>query len=327
MLKKTTMIEFKNVRRCFKYSDNISNTRSFFNRNYKYVTALDNISFKIRKGEQVGILGPNGAGKSSIIKIMCGILAPNDGDCIIDGLIPWKNRVKHVGKIGAVFGHKSQLWWDIPIISSFKMIKEIYKINSKLYDENLKSLVKDLDISQIIKKPLKNLSLGERMRCEIAAVLLRSPKLLFMDEPTIGLDVVSKDAVRKIIKKECETKNITLVLTSHDMKDIEYLTNRIILIGNGKILKDIALEKFLSNSSNKKIITIKHKESFIESFENLKIIFQGNGTCVFELNTDTLSISTAVKKILSKYDTIFDISISNLSSEKMLISLYKGSNI
>ena len=314
------MIKLINIKKSFKYP---TNRKYFFKKDYKYITALDDISFEIKKGERVGYLGPNGAGKSSTIKIMCGILAPDEGSCLVDGLIPLKDRIKLASKIGVVFGNNSLLWREFPVINSFGLLKEIYKIDSKLYKENLNNLVEELNISDLIKRPLKSLSLGEKMRCEIAAVLLHSPDILFLDEPTLGLDVISKHIVRKIIKKECEKRNITLVVASHDMKDIEYLTNRIILISKGKILKDISLEQFLNISPNKKIINLTHNEPFLSSSKALKIVFQNGKTCIFELNTNILSTTDALKYILNKYKSISDISISETSSENALISLYK----
>ena len=169
---------------------------------------------------------------------MCGVLTPDSGQCVINGRVPYKNRIPHVREIGVVFGQRSQLWWDVPIIDSFELIRDIYKIEDGMYCKNLGELSEMLDLGEILKTPARNLSLGQRMRCEIAASLLHSPKVLFLDEPTIGLDAVSKIAVRKFIKEMNQTRKTTVLLTTHDMQDIEALTERVLLIGKGRILLD-----------------------------------------------------------------------------------------
>lgn len=186
----------------------------------------------------VGYIGPNGAGKSSTIKILSGILTPDSGSCTVDGRIPWKNRINHVRQIGVVFGQRSQLWWDVPVIDSYELLKDIYRIPEAVYRESLEELVTLLNLQELLKTPVRQLSLGQRMRCELAASLLHNPKILFLDEPTIGLDAVSKLAVREFILERNQTHKTTVILTTHDMQDIEALTNRIILIGKGKILLD-----------------------------------------------------------------------------------------
>lgn len=216
--------------------------KALFHKEYEYIHALDDVSFTIKDGEMVGYIGPNGAGKSSTIKILSGILTPERGVCLINGLIPWKNRIEHVRNIGVVFGQRSQLWWDVPIADSFELLKEIYRIGDSLYRNNLEELCAMLQLSDLLKTPARQLSLGQRMRCEIAASLLHSPSLLFLDEPTIGLDAVSKLAVRDFILKLNQEKKTTVILTTHDMQDIEALTSRIILIGKGSILLDGNIE-------------------------------------------------------------------------------------
>lgn len=216
--------------------------KTLFHREYEEVKALDDISFSISEGEMVGYIGPNGAGKSSTIKVLSGILTPDSGECRINGRIPWRERTTHVKDIGVVFGQRTQLWWDVPVIDSYELLKDIYSISNEKYQANLEELISLLNLSQLLKTPARQLSLGQRMRCEIAASLLHSPKILFLDEPTIGLDAVSKLAVRDFIVKCNERYRTTVILTTHDMQDIEALTNRIILIGKGKILLDGTLD-------------------------------------------------------------------------------------
>ena len=190
----------------------------------------------------VGYIGPNGAGKSSTIKILSGILTPDSGTCLVNGRVPWKDRIRHASQIGVVFGQRTQLWWDVPVADSFDLLRDIYRIDPALYRKNRDELTELLDLSQLLRTPARQLSLGQRMRCEIAASLLHSPKVLFLDEPTIGLDAVSKLAVRSFIRRLNETRRITVILTTHDMQDIEALASRILLIGKGKILLDGTLD-------------------------------------------------------------------------------------
>lgn len=246
------MIELDNICKTFriaKRSAGFGNAfKALLKKDYTEVKALDHISFTIQEGEMVGYIGPNGAGKSSTVKIMSGILTPDSGSCVINGLVPWKNRAEHVKNIGVVFGQRSQLWWDVPVADSFDLIKDIYKTDSAVYHRNLDEMCEILTIGDMIKVPARQLSLGQRMRCEIAASLLHDPKILFLDEPTIGLDAAAKIAVREFIKTINKEKKTTVILTTHDMQDIEALTERILLIGKGQILLDGSFHELLNAS-------------------------------------------------------------------------------
>lgn len=240
------MIELNDICKTYRVASRGSGfgsaVKSLFKRQYNIVHAINHISFSIDGGEMVGLLGPNGAGKSSTIKILSGILTPDSGTCLVNGQIPWKNRKEYVRQIGVVFGQRSQLWWDIPVVDSFELLRAIYAIPAPRYRSKLDELTQLLHLEEILKTPTRQLSLGQRMRCEIAASLLHEPELLFLDEPTIGLDAVSKVAVRSFIKKMNEEHKTTVILTTHDMQDIEAITERVILIGKGQKLMDGTLE-------------------------------------------------------------------------------------
>ncbi|MBP7348761.1 MAG: ATP-binding cassette domain-containing protein [Butyrivibrio sp.] len=247
---------------------------SLFHREQEEIQALSDISFTIQSGEMVGYIGPNGAGKSSTIKILSGILTPDKGTCVIDGMIPWKNRKDYVRNIGVVFGQRSQLWWDIPVIDSFELLKEIYSVSDAAYRNKLEELTQLLQLQEILKTPTRQLSLGQRMRCEIAASLVHDPGLLFLDEPTIGLDAVSKLAVRDFIRKQNKEHATTVILTTHDMQDIEAITDRVILIGKGKILLDGTLEDMkraavLGTSTNSDAVLPEAEEQMQQNLDHI----------------------------------------------------------
>ena len=215
-----------------------SAARSLFSRRYGEIPALREMSFTIPDGQIVGYIGPNGAGKSTTIKILCGILRPDSGSCTVDGLVPWEDRKRHVARLGVVFGQRSQLWWDVPVTDSFLLLRDIYRVPEARYRENLERLTELLDLGDLLRTPARLLSLGQRMRCEIAAALLHSPEILLLDEPTIGLDAVSKLKVRSFILEQNRQCGTTVILTTHDMQDIDALCSRVLLIGKGQLLLD-----------------------------------------------------------------------------------------
>jgi len=320
------MIELSHIRKSFKVARRNAGlgeaVRALFRREYEIIHALDDVSFRIGDGEMVGYIGLNGAGKSSTIKIMSGILTPDSGECVIDGLVPWKNRTEHVSRIGVVFGQRSQLWWDVPVIDSFELLRDIYKVDQQVYKNSLDELVSLLDIGEIVRTPARQLSLGQRMRCEIAASLLHKPSILFLDEPTIGLDAVSKIAVREFIKKINSERKTTVILTTHDMQDIEALTERILLIGGGKILLDGSLSELKSKKSPCRRLKITYASGNPPLIEGASYESSGEGHAVYTVNTDTISVSSAIETI-SKHVELTDLSVEGTTADELVVSLYR----
>ena len=319
-------ITVKNIKKTFKVSKRKSGLKAtlkgFFKREYNYVKAIDDISFDIKKGEIVGYIGPNGAGKSTTIKILSGILKPDEGTVLINKMVPFKERERYVKGIGVVFGQRSQLWWDIPVEDTFDLLKDIYKIPEEEYQKTKKELIKVLNIEEIVKVPVRQLSLGQRMRCEIAASLLHRPQILFLDEPTIGLDAVSKQIVRNFIKKINLEQKVTVILTTHDMSDIEALAKRIILIGKGKVLYDGSLIKLKKMVDTSKYVTV-------TTFSKLDIKLKGiikketlKDGYRFIIDTKELKISDFIN-VLSKKANIEDIEIDNENIENIIVKLYE----
>ena len=301
--------------------------KSFVKREYVFVDAVKNINFSIEKGEIVGYIGPNGAGKSTTIKMLSGILTPSSGTIKIDGLNPMKDRKKYVSKIGVVFGQRSQLAWDIPAEDTFDLLKDIYNLDDKEYQKTKQELINLLHIEEIIKKPVRSLSLGERMRTEIAASLIHKPKILFLDEPTIGLDAVSKKIVREFILRINKEQKVTVILTTHDMADIEALAKRIILIGKGEILFDGSLKDLKHKYGSYKNILIETKEKI----GKLKLKGIIKETKVddgynFIIDSNEITISKFLNHLSNKY-AINDIEIDNENIDEVILKLYQDYQI
>ncbi|MBQ4031997.1 MAG: ATP-binding cassette domain-containing protein [Bacilli bacterium] len=297
--------------------------RSLIKRDYKYIKAVDNISFEIDEGEIVAYIGPNGAGKSTTIKMLTGILKPDSGNIKVSDFDPFSDRKKYVSNIGVVFGQKSQLWWDIPVIDSFDLLRDIYKIPKEEYEQTKNELIKMLDIKDFINTPVRQLSLGQRMRCEIAASLLHKPKILFLDEPTIGLDAVSKVQVRKFIKEINKKEKVTIILTSHDMSDIEALTNRVIVIGHGKKLYDGTLNGIKKKFSNKKKLEILfNKLNKIPKLKDVEIIEKKEHKIILDVDVNKNTISGIIEKFTKECE-IQDVNVINEDIDSIIVKLYQ----
>ena len=300
--------------------------KALFSRKYEEVKAVDGISFDIDEGEIVGYIGANGAGKSTTIKMMCGILHPTDGKVRVDGMDFDKNRQKINREMGVVFGQKTQLWWDIPLIETFKILKSIYEVPDEEYNERFEYLCDLLDMRPFLTQTVRSLSLGQRMRADFAAALIHSPRIVYLDEPTIGLDVLVKDKIRGAIKELNKKYNVTVILTTHDMKDIEELCNRIIIIDKGKILYDGSLANIKYRFGNTKTIFIPSNVALDESalkekFAGVEVEHQDDKISLkFSLNE--IDLDDMLLYLINTYH-IKDFKIEEISIEDITKKLYE----
>jgi ABC-2 type transport system ATP-binding protein len=279
-----------------------------FSRDYKTVTAVNDISIAIPRGQIVGYLGPNGAGKSTTIKMMSGVLEPTRGQIQVNGLVPYKNRTRNAENIGVVFGQRSQLWWDLPLIESFKLLKDIYLIPDKDYKEMMELYKSLVDIEPLLHKAVRQMSLGQRTLSDILAAFLHNPKIVFLDEPTIGLDVSMKAKIRDLIKGLNERKNTTVILTTHDMGDVDALCERIVIIDHGKMIYDNDIE---------------HLKTYFGSYRTLRLRLPGDvweETIIDESKTDVMTVIAEHQK----KGRILDIKLEEISTEEVIKKIYEG---
>ena len=289
---------------------------------YKIIKAVKNISFSVEKGEMIAFIGPNGAGKSTSIKMMTGILYPDKGDIDILGFNPVKDRKKLAYEIGCVFGQKEQLWTHLTPYDNFKFFGAIYDIPESIVEKKIKELNDLFELNEFINTPVRNLSLGQRIRCEIVASLIHEPKILFLDEPTIGLDPVVKENIRTLIKRMNKEYKTTVVLTSHDVSDIEKLCKRVIIVNKGQIVLDDSMENLKYHYLNKKIVEAKMKEQVnLDDEEGITILKDKGYNLKIEVDTKKRSVSDALK--LLNPDNIIDINISNIPLENIISEIYK----
>ena len=320
-------IEVKNLNKAFKtrvkekgFKGNIKN---IFKPKYKVKKAVNNISFSVEKGEVVAFIGPNGAGKSTTTKMLTGILYPSSGDVSVMGINPVKERKKLSYEIGTVFGQKEQLWVHLTPYDNFKFFGAIYDIPAKVVEKKIEEFNEIFELQDFINIPVRNLSLGQRIRCEIVASLIHEPKILFLDEPTIGLDPVVKENIRVLIKRLNKEKKTTIFLTSHDVGDIEKLCKRVIIVNDGKIVLDDTMENLKYHYLNKKIVEVKMKEQVNLDDEDGIVILKDKGyNLKIEVDTTKRNISDVIN--LLDTDKIIDINISNIPLEDIISSIYKG---
>jgi len=301
--------------------------KGLFRRRYRHVPALDHISFTVEPGELVGYIGPNGAGKSTTVKVLAGILVPDTGACQVLGRTPWKQRIDHVAHIGVVFGQRTQLWWDLPVIESFELLREIYRIPAATYRQNVDEMVTLLSLGALLDTPVRQLSLGQRMRCDLAASLLHNPALLYLDEPTIGLDAVSKLAVRQFIKRLNKERGVTVMLTTHDMDDVEALCRRILLINKGQILLDgtVADLRAQVTQLRRLVVVLREEKDWIETDE-ARVIGRDGPQVTLEFDPERISAPDLIHHITSVYG-VRDLYVENPPIEEIVAEVYQGAGL
>lgn len=296
--------------------------RSIFRPEFKHIEAVNGISFEVEEGEMLAFIGPNGAGKSTTIKMMTGILYPTSGDINVLGFNPMKERKKLSYQIGTVFGQKSQLWFHLPPYDSFKLLGHIYEVEEQKLNKRIAFLTEIFEIEELLNIPVRKLSLGQRIRCEIAASLLHEPKIIFFDEPTIGLDVIVKQKIRDLIKQINQEEKTTIFLTSHDAGDIEELCRRVIVINHGDIVTDDSVKNLKSDYLKNKIIQVQYKEKVDLQMEHVKILKNKGYDVKIEVDTFQMPIDEVITK-LTQLGKVVDITIEDPPLEEIIADIYK----
>ena len=296
--------------------------RGLVRRRSREVRALDGVSFTLEAGELVGYIGPNGAGKSTTVKVLGGILVPEGGRCEIMGRVPWKQRVQHVARIGVVFGQRTQLWWDLPVIESFELLRDIYRVSEAQYRSAKEELVSLLDLAPLLDTPVRQLSLGQRMRCDLAAALLHAPPILFLDEPTIGLDAVSKLAVRDFIKRLNRERGTTVILTTHDMDDIEALCSRVVVINEGRIFSDGTLAALRRAVGSRRRLVIDLEEEGDVFDPEVTVVSREDSRVTLEFDPERVPAAALISRLTARYP-VRDLFVENPPIEEIIARLYQ----
>ncbi|WP_313802907.1 ATP-binding cassette domain-containing protein [Cytobacillus sp.] len=321
------IIEVANVRKDFMIAKRetgmMGALKSLIKREYVKKEAVKDISFSINEGEIVGYIGPNGAGKSTTIKMLTGILVPSSGNVFVNGLVPYENRQENAKSIGVVFGQRSQLWWDLPTIESFDLLKEIYQVSNQRYKKNMDTFTEILGLDEFLNTPVRQLSLGQRMRADIAASLLHDPPILFLDEPTIGLDVVAKEKMRTFIKEINQERKITVILTTHDMEDIERLCERMILIDHGMKVYDgeIAMIKERFGKTRTLVVDLEESTRSLQLLGGEVWKEEGNRYWI-KFNRDEVSASQLIAQI-TKTHSVKDLTVEEPAIESIISRIYQ----
>jgi ABC-2 type transport system ATP-binding protein len=322
------IIEVKNLSKKYEFQKKapgvLNSLKNLFSRQKQFKTAVKKISFSIKEGELVGFLGPNGAGKTTTLKMLSGIITPTAGQAEVLGYVPWKREPVYQKQFAMVMGQKNQLWWDLPPMESFLLNKEIYEVDKKRFQENLDQLVKLLKVKDILHKQVRQLSLGERMKCELISSLLHDPKVLFLDEPTIGMDVVAQKNIRDFLLKYNRERKTTILLTSHYMEDIMKLCNRIIIIHHGTIIYDGQVEKLIKKYAPVKVVKVYlDGEVTREEASRLGEVYEFEPTLV-TYSIPRKKIKEAAAQILSSNLPVRDIDIGEIRVEKIIRNIFEG---
>lgn len=296
--------------------------RSIFSREYEERVAVDKVTFSLEPGELVGYIGPNGAGKSTTIKMLTGILVPTSGQVNVAGLVPWKQRKENARNIGVVFGQRSQLYWDLPLVDSFELLRAIYGIPAEQYRRNMLEFVDILEMDEFMKTPVRQLSLGQRMRGDFAAALLHGPKIVYLDEPTIGLDVVAKEAIREFIARINAERGTTIVLTTHDLADVERLCRRIVLIDRGTLIYDGDIERIKSEYGRFRTLVVRFVDPVEQpELDGAQLVSSADSTARFRFDRNTERADLLVRQASERY-CIDDVSLEEPDLESIIRRIY-----
>jgi ABC-2 type transport system ATP-binding protein len=297
--------------------------RNLVSHDYRLVKAVDGISFEIGAGELVGYLGPNGAGKSTTLKMLTGLLVPTSGELLVNGYLPWRERQAYVEKIGAVFGQRTTLWWDLPVIESLDMLQHIYHIPRARYLTNLDEFRKLLEMDEFLNTPVRSLSLGQRMRADLCAALLHNPTLLFLDEPTIGLDVVAKERIRQFIRHINQQRGTTVILTTHDLADVEKLCERVMIIDKGRLLFDGPLDDLRQRFGGMRRLTVDFAEEYaVVEVEGAQVTGRDGSRATYTFERNRISASELISRISSRY-RIQDLEVREPDIEETVRRIYE----
>lgn len=304
-----TLIKAENLSKTFKIYKQGEGLKgylkNFFSREYEVVHAVEDLNLEIDEGEMIGYIGSNGAGKSTTVKMLTGILKPSSGSIEVDGRDPYEERKKNAMNIGVVFGQKTQLWWDLPVKESFRLLKEIYEVGDQEYDERIEEFDEVLQISEFWEQPVRKLSLGQKMRCELAAAFLHHPKIVYLDEPTIGLDIAVKERIRDFIRKMNREKDTTVMLTTHDMDDIEDLCDRVVVLDEGKKIYDGDLDALIDRFTSRRLVMdVKNPESFDLELDGVLEVNKDDGEIEVTFNREKVSAADLMSDILETYDVV-----------------------
>lgn len=312
----------ENLVKTYAVPERNSGLSGFLRGRTRKITALDDVSFAIERGELLGYIGPNGAGKSTTVKLLSGILVPDSGTCRVDGRIPWEDRIRHVAQIGVVFGQRTQLWWDLPVIESFDLLCDMYRQPRAEYKAWRDHLVSRLDLGGFLEQPVRQLSLGQRMRSDLVAALLHRPRLLFLDEPTIGLDAASKLAVRDFLKELNSSEGVTVILTTHDLDDIEALCSRLLVIGEGRILSDGSLQQLRQAVGDERVLRVDLRNPDC-NFDGLpaRIVSREGQRVEFRFQPGIIP-STELIRLVTQRGEVDDLFLESVPIEEIVAALY-----
>lgn len=319
-----SIVEVNNLVREFKVAQRDANFfRYLFKRQHRIVRAVDGISFSVSRGELVGYIGPNGAGKSTTIKMLTGILVPTRGRALVRGNVPHLRRKENAASIGVVFGQRSQLWWDLPVVDSFELLRRIYKIPASVYERNVSVFTEMLGLGRFADTPVRQLSLGQKMRADLAASLLHDPEILFLDEPTVGLDVVAKKQMRDFIRQIRDERGVTVILTTHDMKDIEQVCERIILIDEGKLVLDMSVDDVINTLGGVNTLVVDFDEEPAGAIAGATVVSKEGPRWTFSFKREEVSANDLIARILA-VSGVSDVFLREPDIEDIVRDLYEG---